>query len=96
MISLDTIEEREASAGARFLAWLGRMFLAVIIPLIAFLVIYAGFRFLRDSEAPKWVIAVVAVIGLGCLVAIVVLVAVLAIIAVKRKHAASETTPVDQ
>jgi alpha-glucoside transport system permease protein len=66
MISLDTVEERKASAGTRFLAWLGRVFLAVIIPLIAFLVIYAGFRFLRDSEAPKWVITLVAIIwGVG-------------------------------
>jgi alpha-glucoside transport system permease protein len=66
MISLDTVEEREVSASARFLAWLGRVFLAVIIPLIAFVVIYAGFEFLRDSEAPKWVITVVAIIwGVG-------------------------------
>ena len=40
--------------------------------------------------------AVVVVIGLGCLVAVVVLVAAVAIIAIKRKHAAAETTPVDQ
>jgi alpha-glucoside transport system permease protein len=66
MTALDIAEEREASAGARFLAWLGRLFLAVIIPLIAFLVIYMGFIFLRDSNAPKWVITVVAIIwGVG-------------------------------
>jgi alpha-glucoside transport system permease protein len=47
-------------------AWLGRVFLAVIIPIIAFLVIYAGFIFLRDSEAPRWVITVIAIIwGVG-------------------------------
>jgi hypothetical protein len=56
MTSLSTVEERQASAGGRFLAWLGRVFLAVIIPLIAFLVIYVGFVFLRDSDAPKWAI----------------------------------------
>jgi alpha-glucoside transport system permease protein len=66
MTSLDAIEERGTGAGARFLAWIGRVFLAVIIPLIAFLVIYAGFLFLRDSNAPKWVITVVAIIwGVG-------------------------------
>jgi alpha-glucoside transport system permease protein len=66
MTALDIAEEREASAGARFLAWLGRLFLAVIIPLIAFLVIYMGFIFLRDSNAPKWVITLVAIIwGVG-------------------------------
>jgi alpha-glucoside transport system permease protein len=66
MTQLDTVEERDVGAGARIVAWIGRVFLAVIIPLIAFLVIYAGFIFLRDSEAPRWVIAVVAIIwGVG-------------------------------
>lgn len=51
---------------ARFLAWLGRVFLAVIIPLIAFAVIYAGFIFLRDSQAPRWMTAAVAIVwGVG-------------------------------
>ena len=66
MTQLDTVEERDIGAGARLVAWIGRVFLAVIIPLIAFAVIYAGFIFLRDSEAPRWVIAVVAIIwGVG-------------------------------
>jgi alpha-glucoside transport system permease protein len=47
-------------------AWLGRLFLAVIIPLIAFAVLYAGFIFLRDSDAPRWVTAAVAIVwGVG-------------------------------
>jgi alpha-glucoside transport system permease protein len=47
-------------------SWLGRVFLAVIIPLIAFAVIYYGFIFLRDSDAPKWVTAAVAIVwGVG-------------------------------
>ncbi len=66
MTSLDSVEERRVGAGANFVAWLGRVFLAVIIPVIAFLVIYGGFIFLRDSDAPKWVITVVAIIwGVG-------------------------------
>jgi len=66
MTQLDTVEERDVGAGARLVAWIGRLFLAVVIPLIAFAVIYAGFIFLRDSDAPKWVIAVVAIIwGVG-------------------------------
>jgi alpha-glucoside transport system permease protein len=66
MTQLDTVEERDVGAGAKLLAWIGRVFLAVIIPLIAFAVIYAGFLFLRDSDAPRWVIAVVAIIwGVG-------------------------------
>jgi alpha-glucoside transport system permease protein len=66
MTQLDTVEERDVGAVARLVAWIGRVFLAVIIPLIAFGVIYAGFLFLRDSDAPKWVTAVVAIIwGVG-------------------------------
>ena len=66
MTQLDTVEERDVGAGAKLVAWIGRLFLAVIIPLIAFGVIYAGFLFLRDSDAPRWVIAVVAIIwGVG-------------------------------
>jgi alpha-glucoside transport system permease protein len=66
MTQLDTVEERDVGVGARLVAWIGRLFLAVVIPLIAFGVIYAGFLFLRDSNAPRWVIAVVAIIwGVG-------------------------------
>jgi alpha-glucoside transport system permease protein len=66
MAQFDLAEKRQASAGARFVAWLGRLFLAVIIPLIAFAVLYAGFIFLRDSDAPRWVTAAVAIVwGVG-------------------------------
>jgi alpha-glucoside transport system permease protein len=66
MAQFDVAEERQASAGARLVAWLGRLFLAVIIPLIAFAVLYAGFIFLRDSDSPRWVTAVVAIVwGVG-------------------------------
>ena len=66
MTQLNMVEERDISAGARLLAWLGRVFLAVIIPLIAFAVIYYGFLFLRDSNAPRWVTAAVAIVwGVG-------------------------------
>ncbi|HID54543.1 MAG TPA: sugar ABC transporter permease [Anaerolineae bacterium] len=52
--------------GARFIAFISSVFLAVINPLIAFAVIYAGFIFLRDSNAPKWVITLVAIVwGVG-------------------------------
>jgi alpha-glucoside transport system permease protein len=66
MAQIDSVEEREISAGAKFIAWLGRIFLAIIIPLIAFAVIYYGFLFLRDSEAPRWVVTIIAIIwGVG-------------------------------
>jgi alpha-glucoside transport system permease protein len=66
MAQIDTGEEREIGAVARIIAWLGRIFLAIIIPLIAFAVIYYGFLFLRDTEAPRWVITIIAIIwGVG-------------------------------
>ncbi len=66
MAHLDSVEERQTSAGARFVSWILRIFLAVIIPLIAFAVIYYGFLFLRDTDAPRWVITIVAIIwGVG-------------------------------
>lgn len=50
----------------RLVAWLGRVFLAVLIPAVAFVVLYLGFVFLRDSSAPKWLIALVAILwGVG-------------------------------
>ena len=59
-------EQPRPNAIARFVAWLGRVFVAVIIPFIAFAVIYYGFIFLRDSQAPKWVTAAVAIVwGVG-------------------------------
>jgi alpha-glucoside transport system permease protein len=66
MAQFRAVEEDKASAGAKVAAWLGRVFLAVVIPLIAFAVIYAGFIFLRDSNAPKWMTAAVAIVwGVG-------------------------------
>jgi alpha-glucoside transport system permease protein len=66
MAQFDLAEEPRASTGAKLVAWLGRIFVAVIIPLLAFAVIYAGFIFLRDSNASRWVIAGVAIIwGVG-------------------------------
>lgn len=38
-----------------------RVVVALIVPVVTFLVLYAGFIFLRDSDAPKIVIALVAI-----------------------------------
>ena len=66
MAQLDMVEEPNLGAGTKVLTWIGRVLLGVIIPVIAFAVIYIGFIFLRDSEAPKWVITVVAIVwGVG-------------------------------
>src|SRR3989304_3459521 len=50
----------------RILSLVGRVLLAIGIPLIAFYVLYVGFIFLRDSHAPRGIIALVAVVwGVG-------------------------------
>lgn len=45
---------------------LGRTFVSVAVPVVAFIVLWAGFLFLRDAAAPKLVVVVVAIIwGVG-------------------------------
>lgn len=45
---------------------IGRIVVAVLIPLITFWVLYQGFLFLRDAEVAKWLQAVVAIVwGVG-------------------------------
>jgi alpha-glucoside transport system permease protein len=52
--------------GSELVGWLGRLVLAIGIPLIAFAVIYYGFIWLRDSDAPKWMTVIVAIVwGVG-------------------------------
>jgi alpha-glucoside transport system permease protein len=60
------VEETTPSLGTRILSFIGRMLVAIAIPLIAFYVLYLGFLFLRDSDAPQLVITVIAIIwGVG-------------------------------
>ncbi len=66
MAQFDMVEEREPNTGAKIAAFFVRILVAVLIPLIAFAVLYAGFIFLRDSDAPKWAIVLIAIIwGVG-------------------------------
>ncbi len=59
-------KDTDISIGARIVSTAGRLFVAVIIPLAAFYVLYQGFLFLRDSEAPRGIIALVAIVwGVG-------------------------------
>jgi alpha-glucoside transport system permease protein len=54
------------SLWVRIISFIGRILLAVSIPLIAFFVLYRGFLFLRDSDAPREMIALVAIVwGVG-------------------------------
>jgi alpha-glucoside transport system permease protein len=66
MIPVDRVKDKGAGRIAEAVSWLGRLFLALVIPLIAFAVIYAGFIFLRSSQAPRWATAGVAIVwGVG-------------------------------
>ena len=66
---MDLLQEREEQKQTiwqKLVANAGRILLAVGIPAIAFYILYLGFIFLRDSEAPQGVIALVAIIwGVG-------------------------------
>ena len=57
---------KKDTVGARLLSLAGRALLAIGIPLIAFYVLYQGFIFLRDSDAPAGIVAMIAIIwGVG-------------------------------
>jgi alpha-glucoside transport system permease protein len=59
-------ERRKAGPVARVVTFILRLALAVLIPLIAFFVLYQGFLFLRGGDAPKWLITVIAIVwGVG-------------------------------
>jgi len=54
------------SLAVRVISFIGRVLLAISIPLIAFYVLYLGFLFLRDSNAPQIIITLVAIVwGVG-------------------------------
>ena len=63
---LDSTKFQKQSLWARIVSFIGRILLAIGIPLIAFYVLYLGFLFLRDSSAPQIVITLVAIVwGVG-------------------------------
>jgi alpha-glucoside transport system permease protein len=63
---LNGTTEQNQSLWVRILSLIGRVLLAISIPLIAFYVLYLGFVFLRDSSAPQIIITLVAIIwGVG-------------------------------
>lgn len=66
MSAYTNTREQKPSLGAKIFSLIGRVLLAVSIPLVAFLVLYQGFLFLRDSDAPRGIIALVAIVwGVG-------------------------------
>ncbi|MCJ7435776.1 MAG: hypothetical protein MUO77_20030, partial [Anaerolineales bacterium] len=51
---------------SKVIAWFLRFGLTILITMIAFFFLYRGFLFLRAGNAPKWIIAIVAIIwGVG-------------------------------
>jgi alpha-glucoside transport system permease protein len=47
-------------------AFIARFLLSLFVPIVTFIVLYAGFIFLRGSNSPRWVTAIVAIIwGVG-------------------------------
>jgi len=46
--------------------FIARILLSLFVPIVTFIILYAGFIFLRDSNAPRWVTAIIAIIwGVG-------------------------------
>jgi alpha-glucoside transport system permease protein len=64
---MQTVSEIEQpSIGRTIGTFIGRILLTILIPTLAFIILWQGFIFLRDSDAPKWMIAIVAVLwGVG-------------------------------
>ena len=63
---LQGMEDQNQSLLVKILSFIGRILLAVSIPAIAFYVLYLGFLFLRDSNAPQIIITSVAIVwGVG-------------------------------
>jgi len=65
---LATIDQtvKDKPGSGKVIAWILRIGLAILIPLIAFFILYQGFLFLRAGNASKWVIALVAIVwGVG-------------------------------
>ncbi|GAB4497600.1 MAG: sugar ABC transporter permease [Anaerolineales bacterium] len=59
-------EVRRQTSSGGLLNKIGHVFLAVVIPLVSFFILYLGFLFLRDSKASREIIVLVAIIwGVG-------------------------------
>ncbi|HDQ73583.1 MAG TPA: sugar ABC transporter permease [Chloroflexi bacterium] len=59
-------DDRELGLVGRIGITVLRVFLAILIPLVAFIILYYGFVFLRAGDAPKWLISLIAIVwGVG-------------------------------
>jgi len=63
---MEQSQQRMANILEWFTVGIGRILISVSVPLLTFVVLWQGFIFLRDSNAPKLLIALVAIIwGVG-------------------------------
>lgn len=63
--------ERPTGIAAWLSTPLGRLLVSLFVPLITFAILWQGFLFLRDSQAPQWLTAIVAIIwGVGGVLAL--------------------------
>lgn len=66
MQQITEAEPRPTSFVSLIGSTLGRIIISLFVPLLTFVVLWQGFIFLRDSQAPKIVIAIVAILwGVG-------------------------------
>ena len=66
MAQLYDYEGRSSSFLDVFLSTIGRILVSIAIPIVTFIGLWQGFVFLRDSEAPKAVVVLVAIVwGVG-------------------------------
>lgn len=66
MQQITEVEARPPSLGSWIGSTIGRILISLVVPVLTFIVLWQGFLFLRDSAAPKIVIAIVAIVwGVG-------------------------------
>lgn len=66
MRSVSAAESPPRGIGQVLATGIGRVLISVFVPIVAFIVLWLGFLFLRDSGAPKLVIVAVAIVwGIG-------------------------------
>lgn len=60
------MESRSKGVVDSLVSLIGRIVIALFVPVVTFVVLWQGFIFLRDSKAPQWVIVIIAIIwGVG-------------------------------
>ena len=66
MQQITEAEPRPTSLASWIGSTLGRILISLFVPFLTFIVLWQGFLFLRDSQAPKIVITIIAILwGVG-------------------------------